>query len=236
MVRKRLFPHVFAPATRSDLWSYRALLQSYALVRDTRNRWQFGPDAPRFAEELWLDPLQVVHCDRGGELWDSARVVEGVWPLVRRTAVEDDPIYQAACARWLHGMPWEATGEIDRMEMAIERHGSVQGCRTRGDILARCARLDALFNTIERERRVRPQREVEPGTFRAVGGIGVHLGPDGEPIRAQNGRHRFAIARLLNIRRVPVRIGMVHRSALGRVEELRGGSVHRPPSHVHDLR
>jgi hypothetical protein len=208
--------------------SRRVLLQVCAFARDSGNRLRFGPASPRFAEEIWIDPGEVEHADRDGRLWDSARVVGGAWPLVRRTAIEDDAIYQAACARWIHGLPWEATGEIERMERAIARRGMVQGCRTRADVLARCQRLDALFRTIARERCVRPQSEVEPGAFRAVGGIGMHLGLDGVPIRAQNGRHRFAMARILGIPLIPVRIGIVHRTALARLEELRQSPTHRP--------
>jgi hypothetical protein len=203
------------------------LIRGWASVRDSGNRERFGPAAPRFAEEIWIDPSEVEHFDRGGRLWDSARVVGGVWPLKRRAAIEDDIIYQACLARWVHGLPWAATGEVDRMEMAIARRGTVQGCRTRTDILARCDRLDVLFKTIERERKVRQQSEVEPGGFRAVGGIGVHLGPHGIPIRAQNGRHRFAIARILRIPLIPARIGIVHRTALEKFEEFRSGPAYR---------
>lgn len=99
--------------------------------------------------------------------------------------------------------------------------GTIKGCRTREDILARCARLDDIFHVLERERRVRPQGELEPGTFRELGGIGMHIGKYGVPVRATNGRHRFAIARILKIPRIPVRVGLVHRTALDLLPTLR---------------
>ena len=175
-----------------------------------------------FAERLWIDPLAVEHyVVEGSSLWDSGRVAFHDFTDGRRRPIDDDPILRASAARWLHGLPWEETGEIERMEQAIREKGPIKGCRTRADILARCARLDEIFATIQREARVRPQAEVEPSAFREVGGIGLHIGPGGIPVRAANGRHRFAMARILALRSIPVRVALVHHSALPMLDELR---------------
>lgn len=197
----------------------------HAAGQDAINRVRFGPGAPRFAERLWVDPARVHHFDRQGTVWRSARVVVEAWPTANQQPIDRDPVLRTSIARWVDGLPWERTGELERMERAIERLGPVSGCRTRQDILERCERLDGLFRVIEREGRVRRQAEVEPDTFREFGGIGMHLGPDAVPIRAGNGRHRFAIARILELSVVPVRIGSVHHSAMASLDALR-----RPPS------
>lgn len=198
----------------------------HAPIRDRANERRYGPEAPRFAERLWIDPLAVEHfVVAGSSLSDSGRVTFDDFAEGQRQPIDDDPIMQAAVARWRDGRPWEETGEIERMERAIRRKGPIKGCRTHADIMARCARLDAIFSMIQRERRVRAQPELDPRAFREVGGIGAHVGPDGVPIRAANGRHRFAMARILGIRSIPVRVGLVHASALPMLDRLR-----RPPA------
>jgi len=195
--------------------------RGYAIARDVSNRMRYGPNAPRLGERLWIDPTRVGHfLVSGSSLADSGRVEAGAY-FNRLQPIGDDPILQAAEARWVNGLPWEETGEIERMERAIRERGPIKGCRTRADILERCARLDDIFRTVEREARLRPQGEVEPGTFREVGGIGMHIGPGGTPIRAANGRHRFAMVRILALPLIPVRIGVVHESALPLLKDLR---------------
>lgn len=196
--------------------------RAYATVRDSWNRVRYGSDSPRFAERLWTDPRQVTHFARKGVIWRSAQVLRG-WTLDDAQPIEDDPIVKAAIARWVTGLPWEETGELERMDRVIAQLGEHSGCRTRAEVLGRCRRLDEIFRMIERERRVRPQGEVEPDAFRELGGIGMHIGPGGRPLRAGNGRHRFAIAWILRIPLIPVRVGLVHESALPLIPALRHG-------------
>ncbi len=151
----------------------------------------------------------------------SGRVVLGTWPTAGQRPIDDDLILQSSIARWVHGLPWEETGEVERMERAIRRKGPIKGCRTRQEILDRCAQLDGIFEMIRQEGRLRPHGELEPGTFRELGGIGMHIGVDGTPVRSANGRHRFAMARILQIPRIPVRVGLVHHTALPLLPELR---------------
>jgi hypothetical protein len=197
--------------------------RAWALARDPWNRIRFGPDAPRFAERLWIDPLAVEHFDRRGLSWNSGSVVTGEWSGATQRPIESDPILASSIAHWVDGVPWEETGEIERIERAMQRKrkGQLRPWTSREDVLRRYRELDEAFLSIQREGRVRTQGEVEPGAFRELGGIGMHIGPGGVPIRAGNGRHRFAIARILRIPRIPVRVGLVHRSAIALLPDLR---------------
>jgi hypothetical protein len=192
-----------------------------ASLQDARNRGLYGAGAPRYAERLWIDPLAVRLY--APALHGSGTVMHGEWSMKGHADIDNDPVLRDAIAHWTHGVPWEETEEVNRMQALIARKGPVKGCRSRADILARCAGLDALFAQIASEGRVRPRSEVERRAFREHGGIGMHIGPDGMLIRAQNGRHRFAIARVLGLPGIPVRIGRVHLSALAYVEQLRRG-------------
>jgi hypothetical protein len=200
----------------------------HAAVRDPWNRVRFGPDAPRFAERLWIDPRTVRGYDRKGVAWKSGRVVTGAWAQKNERPIEEDLILQSSIAHWVHGRSWEESGEVDRMLKAIEGYPGHAGCFNRQDILQRCARLDDIFRVIQREGRVRSQDQLDAQTFREFGGIGMHVGPNGALIRGGHGRHRFAMAWILEIPLVPVRIGMVHHSSLFLLKELRVAGRHRP--------
>ena len=65
-----------------------------------------------------------------------------------------------------------------------------------------------------------PQGTLVKGNFRERGGILVHIGSDGEPCFAGAGYHRFAIAKILNLR-FPAQIGCVHIEALDHLDEYR---------------
>ncbi|HEX2766265.1 MAG TPA: hypothetical protein VHR55_06490 [Candidatus Limnocylindria bacterium] len=191
----------------------------HAFVLDRWNRARYGPSAPRFAERLWIDPRDVRTFGLHGTIWRSGRVRDD-WPEGARP-LDEDPVLTCAIARWRDGLPWEQTGEFEMMDRTIARLGHHDGVRTREDVIRRCAQLDEVFREIEREGRVRPRNEVVPNAFRELGGIGVHIGPDGELVRGINGRHRFAMAWILGIERIPVRIGMVHRSAIPHLDRMR---------------
>jgi hypothetical protein len=215
----------------------RALYQSprtvpvHAFLIDTWNGVRYGPAAPRFAERLWVDTATVRTYIPGGTVWRSARVREA-WPEDRHVPVDEDPVYRSAVAHWCDGLSWEESGEIDRVMATIERFGKHAWQTTREDVLLRCAQLDEMFEVIERERRIREQSEVDPKAFRQLGGISMHVGPNGEPIRSHNGRHRFAIARILGITPIPVRVAEVHRGAIPHLDALR----RHPGSPTHGMR
>jgi hypothetical protein len=204
-----------------QVYRWRRMPHFHASIQDGLNRLRWGPDAPRFAECAWIDPMTVRWFDRKGTIWRSATVVSGNWDLTSQRPIEQDPVLRIASAHWIEGLSWEQAGEIERMEQTIARLGSHEGCRTRVDIVERCTRLDAMFETIAREGKLRTQAEVEPGCYREMGGIGMHFGPGGQPIRAGNGRHRFAIAMILGLKVIPVRVGAVHHSAIDRLASIR---------------
>jgi hypothetical protein len=220
-IRRRLWSSAKSAAGLRRLYALPAAPYVHGTVADALNRLRYGAEAPRFAERLWIDPRTVQRFDRKGTVWRSARVVRGEWPVGDEQPIEQDPILQTSIARWVEGKSWEESGEVARMEASVSKYPGVAGCFNRDDVLRRCARLDDIFRVIERQRRVRSMSELDPRNYREFGGIGMHLGPNGEPIRAGHGRHRFAIAWILGLELIPVRIGMVHHTALPVLRDLR---------------
>ncbi len=196
-----------------------ARLRAQDLRREADNRLRYGRGAPQVSERLWIDPLAV---DRAFSWFEarSARVVT-TWPPAPGMPFDEHRHVAFALARWRQGVPWTETGAVEYMTAQIARRGSQDGCRTPQDVLRRFARLDALYETVGRERRLRTRSELEPRAFREDGGILVHVGPDGAFVAGDSGKHRLTIARLHQLPSIPVRLGEIHRDALPLLASLR---------------
>lgn len=63
--------------------------------------------------------------------------------------------------------------------------------------------------------------ELFPGQNRELGGIEIHIGPEGEPIFGDSGNHRLAMALVLGLPRIPAMLGFVHEDGFGRLADYR---------------
>lgn len=182
-------------------------------ARDKHNIETFGPAAPQYAERIFIAPLSCVRTislarSQSGRVWSWVAESGGVIQPTRQVKKI------AFCLRhWGDGESWEQTGAFDHMERLIQERGIADGCRTMPEIMERYRRLDAIFETVRREGRLRSMSELNPNAFREEGGVYVHLGPDGEPIFGGGGYHRFAMALVLELKRIPAQIGCVDPSS-----------------------
>ena len=180
---------------------------------------RFGKAAPRPNERIWIDPAEVRHA-LGGLPVRSGYVVDR-WPPADPVPFDEHVHVRFALAHWRDGVPWEETGAYDYMLEQIASRGRQDGCFDADDVRRRYERLDALFETVRREGRLRTRPELDSAARDEDGGILVHIGPAGEPAIGDSGKHRLTIARLLGLDAVPARIGYVHRDALGLLPRLR---------------
>lgn len=146
------------------------------------------------------------------------------WPPGEPARLDEHIHVRFALAHWRDGVPWEETGAYDYMMEQIARRGRQDGCYDLDDVKRRYERLDDLFETVMRERRLRTRPEVDPGARNEDGGILVHIGPGGETAIGDSGKHRMTIAKLAGLDAVPGRIGYIHRDAIPLLPALR-----RPP-------
>jgi hypothetical protein len=184
---------------------------------------RFGREAPRPHERIWIDP-SAVECALDGLPVLSGHVVDR-WPPAEPAPFEDHVHVRLALAHWRDGVPWEETGAYEYMLRQIAVRGRQDGCHDLGDVKRRYERLDALYETVRREGRLRTRPELDPAVHNEDGGIFVHIGPGGEPAIGDGGKHRLLIARLLGVAVVPARLGYIHRDALPLLPGLR-----RPPA------
>lgn len=188
-------------------------------MRDLWNRMQYGPEAPRSDELIFVDPLAVRDSyDRhaGGKplrRQHSGMVVGGDWDLCRRPYAEN--VKSISCRmRYLDGADWEETPIFERLMRQIARGERPDDCGSREDLLNRYQTLDRVYDETRRRGRLLPQADL-PDYFRGEhGGILVHIDRDGLPLRASGGMHRLAIAQILELPEIPAQLGVVHPEAL----------------------
>lgn len=191
-----------------------------AARHDRINLKNYGPQAPLFAERLWIPLDQVEHALKKWNSKESARVV-AEWPQERTRGVRDLPSVKACLQHWRDGLTWEETGIFEQMLDRIREKGKVDRLRNRADIERRYAELDELYLKVKKAGRLSPRNELVPGNFREEGGILFHIGPGGEPFFGGKGHHRLAMALALGQPVVPAQIGAVYREAIKALPELR---------------
>lgn len=216
-------------ATWPGTWRPLRYLRSlYALLylRATALRVSAGHPAP-------IDPFRVDRvdpdavtrvCERFVDLpkyRNAGRVVGGDWDRDTER-FEDRTLYRSFRAHFEEGVPWTETAFFGSVLARIEDGREQWGCRDRAALERRCRRLDDLYASVAVDG-VRSQAElaaadagVDIGKPRASGWdrrledeIAVHVGRDGEFLFA-DGRNRLAIAKLLGVESVPVRVLVRH--------------------------
>lgn len=145
----------------------------------------------------------------------TGEVMGGDWD-VELTDVDRIKKIQICRLHWVDGLSWRDAGAYDNMMDIIAQRGGKQadGCRTLDDVVARYARLDKIFETVQRERRLRFAHEVDPKVAKEAGGIYIHIDRNGRPVFGLGGAHRLAIARILKLDNFPAQIGVVHPDAV----------------------
>lgn len=147
-------------------------------------------------------------------IWnDAGAVVGGDWDSDENTyRIENTPKYTAVRDHFVDDVPWEETEMFDIHLQIIDEHGSYDGCKNRHELRERYESLDDIYIDIK-ENGYKPQRElVEPNTRSKVryDEIGVGIGRDGKLIFIASGWHRLAIAKILEVKTVFVRIILRH--------------------------
>jgi len=170
---------------------------------------------------LWIPPdrIQEVSLTNFHKWRDAGCVCAGDWDQ-RVQPFAEMRVYQSLHQHFVGGLPWEETDiytwSLDRIEQG--KHGW-QMCTTQSELDNRCIEVDELYNRMQNEEYLSWQdltgQDVESvlksrgfGTYKTD--IVVHIDRNGEFLFA-DGRHRLAIAKLLDIETVAVRVVVRHR-------------------------
>ena len=190
-----------------------------------------GPTLPDINKVYWIDPKRIqMHtnyhingcpkdfADRVFGPKDKGKVKSGNWDI-SEYRFEDLDIVQAIKQRIINKIPWEETEFYSKMLYKIKKGSSIEmpwGCNTKKDLDKRCAYIDKLIESIEKNG-FKENHEIYlcKESFNLLKTpymseeVSVNIGRDGQYL-FQDGRHRLAIAKFLGIKKIPVKVHIRH--------------------------
>ena len=200
-------------------------IDSYQRLTIWWNARPYGDTVDPFAV-IDIDPMEVTHVTNRGpnpgrfQWQDIGRIQGGNWDRSDER-VEDLPVVRALRHRFEGDKEWE---DIEFIQHVLEqiKLGNViwRGCKTESDVWDACERVDKLYENIRdqgylRQRELVEQNEISPDKYVAGDGfnqydeVAVDIGRDGQFLFV-DGRHRLAIARILGLDQIPVRVSARH--------------------------
>ncbi|MFM8520920.1 MAG: hypothetical protein ACKOBK_02225 [Acidimicrobiaceae bacterium] len=189
-----------------------------AMVQDVTQSIKFGFNAPKLCERVYVD-IRKVHLwlPPNGDWWrESGRVLGGDWEDGIES-LETNRTLTYSNMHWQKGQDWLSIREtLLREESAgvaefavLESLGSLSESK-RSDAKARLESYEKLYLELAATKKFKSRAELPVPHFREHGGILIHFDSKGRLIFGARGNHRFAIAKLLDLSRVPVMVGLVH--------------------------
>lgn len=209
-----------------------------AELRYWRYRRKYGKAAPKPYEIIWVDPDSIKDCTLpslkgqlgistcgshviGGE-WDRRPRYDDVWynrwlgrPVIAE--FEQHALYQAMENHFENQVPWEETKWYQWVEENPGVAGQYNDVPTMEE---RLSKVDDLYEYIRSEgyktHRELIETEGSPLETELLPApehheIDVNIGRDGNLFFNFNGRHRLAIAKILGLEEVPVRVFVRHK-------------------------
>ncbi|WP_148859395.1 hypothetical protein [Natronococcus pandeyae] len=147
--------------------------------------------------DTWFDAGLI----KGGE-WDNQQNLYHV---------NQSPKYNGVVEHFADGVPWEDTDYYDIILWLMDENKHFDGCRTQEEFDKRLGEIDKLYKKIEQEGYKKQSELCKKCNIKKYDEIGVSIGRDGQLIFQGGGWHRFAIASVLGINTIPVRVICRHR-------------------------
>jgi hypothetical protein len=191
------------------------------LANSMTARLRFGAARPMPGELLYIPPKDITHFLVGGtgNRRRTGYVTVGGW-YPNTQPVEQFPKIAFCIAHFVHNVPWDKTGAYNRMLKKIEEKGVMDGCVTLSDVIKRYERVDQMFHQVK-ERGMLDPAGAAGSEYHRRNGVLVHIDSDGRPIFGLGGCHRFAVARILDLKHIPVLLGMVHPDGVKHLDKYR---------------
>jgi hypothetical protein len=165
---------------------------------------------------LWVDPGDIrLACVWGAGSYrkfaDRGQVLDGSWDTDVQP-FESLDVYRGLRDHFLDGTPWTETDYYQRVVGQVLGGFEKRGMRTRDDVDARCAEIDRLYEGIrDRGYGSADVARAAPLSWNShEDEVSVRIGRDGD-LLFEDGRHRLAIAKILGVQRIPVKVTVRHR-------------------------
>ena len=191
-----------AKRLRFKMWQLR--------VRIMTSRWSENLDVNR---TYWVNPNQIEYaCILKGydKYGDRGKVFGGNWDQ-KRVRFKELDVFRAFEERFLYGRLWEETDFYQRILNNISNGTVKWECRNNVELDQRCRYLEFLYQDVKTNG-YKSQEEISRGEndpYKGEDEITIRIGHDGV-LLFEDGRHRLAIAKLLNIDKIPIKVTVRH--------------------------
>ena len=192
-------------------------------LRHMHNQIRYGT-VPHPLTIQWIDPEAVEHHTQQLNLerrFDIGRIVGGSWDQ-NTVEIPNWCVYNGLKQRFIDGKEWEDTDYYRMGVKKIESTGRAWNCTTPTEFLQqRCQYVDELYENIKTNGYQKStellERKEDPGRNRDITErhvktheISIAIGRNGE-LMLRQGIHRYCIARLLGIEKIPIQVLVRHR-------------------------
>jgi hypothetical protein len=163
---------------------------------------------------IWVNLNQIQHWYRGNrydQVTYPGQIKGGDWSkkmITREKRLTNRSGYVGLYERFQDGKPWRETKLFKEKHAGLlETRGEVKGMDNLGELERYYEeRYDRLFEKIKKEGLL-PANSENP----EIDPIYIHIGPKGELIYTVDGNHRFYMAEILGIEKMPVKVWMRHK-------------------------
>lgn len=161
-------------------------------------------------QTVYVDPEQIQYYlfpdYRDRYRW-YGRILSGEWDI-KAKKLEKTSKFQGVIQRYGEGRDWKETVVFDHMLDLVEDGKRPDGCTTVAEIEQRYEAIDRLYNRIRSEG-FQSGDELQSNRGE-ITDVCVAVGRDGRLLLQGDGNHRVAIARVLSLDEIPVKISMRH--------------------------
>lgn len=176
-----------------------------------------------------LDPFRTYYVDPSEILCGDPRpprlpgvVDAGDWDRNTSPFVESNPVARSIADHFVRDVPWDQTPLRDEFVHLIETTGDAWGYDSPGAFDRRCADIERFYRDVDshgyRSQRALLEQDFERAVREMDGEdvhplmneVGVSIGRDGDLVWTARGNHRLAIAIILGVESIPIRIVARH--------------------------
>jgi hypothetical protein len=155
---------------------------------------------------IYISPREINRYSSKFKAWEGiGKILGGDWDKKARP-IEEFTKYQAVKKHFCYGVSWEETGIIDHLlrRLSEEKRTNIDGCRNREELIDRYNGIDELYEDLKNE-------GYQEKKNHRMDYISVHIARDGEFIFDRNGCHRLSVAKILNLKKIPVSVRARHK-------------------------
>lgn len=182
------------------------------LYRDSINIIKYGIKAPKYAERVWINPTHINYKIHLGKKYSGVVVnFKDIIKYNRPVSIFKDVRIQSCIEHWVNGIPWERTKDYQNKLQQIKNSKIAwdNDCYSVRDLNEKYLKLDSIFDEIKKTRKLMIRKEINRYEFRELNSFGVNIDNNGAIYLDSGGYHRFAIAYILKLQKVPARLGCI---------------------------